>query len=161
MSIGFNGDTNCPCCFRPGLARPLVCMPSGGPKTSSNKIDIIRELLKVHGIGAYVQPMGDAHTSEYISDADKRVEWLTGFTGSAGTAVVQREGESLLWTDGRYFLQAEAELPEGWALRRQFTAGVPTLEEWLAKQSQFKVGVDPDSDDKGFGVPCVRMKESV
>ena len=79
MSIGFNGDTNCPCCFRPGLARPLVCMPSGGPKTSGNKIDIIRELLKVHGIGAYVQPMGDAHTSEYISDADKRVEWLTGF----------------------------------------------------------------------------------
>ena len=142
MSIGFNGDTNCPCCFRPGLARPLVCMPSGGPKTSTNKIDIIRELLKVHGIGAYVQPMGDAHTSEYISDADKRVEWLTGFTGSAGTAVVTAS-EAMLWTDGRYFTQAAEQLAgTGFKLMKMNEPGVPDLEDW-ARDSKLLVGVDP------------------
>ena len=103
------GDTSCPCCFRPGLGRPTVCMPAGGPKTPSSKVEVIRQLLQVHGIGAYVQPMGDAHTSEYISDADKRVEWLTGFTGSAGTAVVTAD-KALLWTDGRYFTQAAEQL---------------------------------------------------
>ena len=91
------GDTSCPCCFRPGLGRPTVCMPVGGPKTTSSKLDVVRQLLKLHGIGAYVQPMGDAHSSEYISDADKRVEWLTGFTGSAGTAVVSAD-KALLWS---------------------------------------------------------------
>ena len=49
------GDTNCPCCFRPGLGKPTVCVPVGGPKTSGSKLDVIRQILKVHGIGAYVQ----------------------------------------------------------------------------------------------------------
>ena len=66
------GDTSCPCCFRPGLGRPSpVCIPVGGPRTPAAKLAAIRQLLEVHGIGAYVQPMGDAHTSEYISDTDK------------------------------------------------------------------------------------------
>ena len=57
------GDTSCPCCFRPGLDRPNFCMPAGGGSlTTSSKIDGIRQLLKIHGIGAYIQPMGDAHT---------------------------------------------------------------------------------------------------
>ena len=111
--MAFSGsDTSCPCCFRPGLDRPAFCPPVGGPKSSSSKIEIIRQLLKVHGIGAYVQPMGDAHTSEYISDADKRVEWLTSFTGSAGTAMVTAD-KAMLWTDGRYFAQAWSAVTRG------------------------------------------------
>ena len=136
------GDTSCPCCFRPGLDRPTFCMPVGGPRTSGSKIDIIRQLLKVHSIDAYVQPMGDAHASEYISDADKRVEWLTSFTGSAGTAVVTAD-KALLWTDGRYFAQAAKQLKgTGFELMKMNEPGVPDLEEW-AKDANFVVGVDP------------------
>mmetsp|Transcript_13516 Transcript_13516/g.22477 ORF Transcript_13516/g.22477 Transcript_13516/m.22477 type:complete len:703 (+) Transcript_13516:98-2206(+) len=136
------GDTSCPCCFRPGLDRPAICMPVGGPQASRSKIDVIRQLLKVHGIGAYVQPMGDAHTSEYISDADKRVEWLTSFTGSAGTAVVTAD-QALLWTDGRYFTQAAEQLEgTGFELMKMSEPGVPDLEEW-AKDAKLLVGVDP------------------
>ena len=138
------GDTSCPCCFRPGLGlnRPTVCVPIGGLRTPSAKLDVIRQLLKVHGIGAYVQPMGDAHTSEYISDADKRVEWLTGFTGSAGTAVVTAD-KALFWTDGRYFKQAAEQLKgTGFELMKMNEPGVPDLEEW-AKDAKLVVGVDP------------------
>ena len=136
------GDVSCPCCFRPGLGRPTICMPVGGLRTSSSKVDVIRQLLKVHGIGAYVQPMGDAHTSEYISDADKRVEWLTGFTGSAGTAVVTAD-KALLWTDGRYFTQAAEQLKGTcFELMKMNEPGVPDLEEW-AKEAKVVVGVDP------------------
>lgn len=136
------GDTSCPCCFRPNVGRPAVCLPVGGPNTSSSKLDVIRQLLKVHGIGAYVQPMGDAHLSEYISDTDKRVEWLTGFTGSAGTAVVTAD-KALLWTDGRYFTQAAEQLKDtGFELMRMNEPGVPDLETW-AKDAKVLVGVDP------------------
>ena len=138
------GDTSCPCCFRPGLGRrpPDVCIPVGGPKTANSKLTVIRQLLEIHGIGAYVQPMGDAHTSEYISDADKRVEWLTGFTGSAGTAVVTAD-KALFWTDGRYFLQAAEQLKgTGFELMKMSEPGVPDLEDW-ARESKLVVGVDP------------------
>lgn len=136
------GDTSCPCCFRPGLDRPNFCVPVGGPTTSSSKVDVIRQLLKVHGIGAYIQPMGDAHTSEYISDADKRVEWLTGFTGSAGTAVVTTD-KALLWTDGRYFTQAAEQLKgTGFELMKMNEPGVPDVEEWV-KGAKLLAGVDP------------------
>lgn len=134
-----SGDTSCPCCFRPGLGRPTFCVPVGG---KGSKIELIRQLLKLHGIGAFIQPMGDAHTSEYISDADKRVEWLTGFTGSAGTAVVTAD-KALFWTDGRYFTQAAEQLKgTGFELMKMNEPGVPDLEDW-AKESKLLVGVDP------------------
>ena len=80
--------------------------------------------------------------SEYISDADKRVEWLTGFTGSAGTAVVTAD-KALLWTDGRYFMQAAEQLKgTGFELMKMNEPGVPDLEEW-AKEAKLLVGVDP------------------
>lgn len=64
----------------------------------------LRELLRQHGVSAYLIETQDAHQSEYVSNHDKRREWLTGFTGSAGTALVTMT-KALLWTDGRYFLQ--------------------------------------------------------
>lgn len=64
----------------------------------------LRELLRQHGVSAYLIETQDAHQSEYVSDHDKRRAWLTGFNGSAGTALVTMT-KALLWTDGRYFLQ--------------------------------------------------------
>ncbi|OQR87736.1 xaa-Pro aminopeptidase [Achlya hypogyna] len=72
----------------------------------------------------------DAHGSEYVSDRNKRRAFVSGFTGSAGTALVTTD-KALLWTDGRYFLQAEQELSAEWTLMRQAQKDVPTVEEWL------------------------------
>lgn len=69
----------------------------------------LRSLLTAQKLGGYLVLSGDAHSSEYVSPVDSRREWLSGFTGSAGVALVTHE-HALLWTDGRYFVQAEKEL---------------------------------------------------
>lgn len=67
---------------------------------------------------AYIVPSDDAHQSEYIAARDRRRHFITGFTGSAGTAVIT-ESEALLWTDGRYYQQAEKQLDNStWTLMR-------------------------------------------
>jgi Xaa-Pro aminopeptidase len=73
-----------------------------------------------------------------------RRAYLTGFTGSAGTAVVTKD-KAALWTDGRYFLQAEKELSHDWTLMRSGNQGVPTTSEWLNEvlPSGCRVGIDP------------------
>jgi Xaa-Pro aminopeptidase len=108
--------------------------------------------MKERNLGGYLVPSGDAHVSEYVSAADKRREWLTGFTGSAGTALITSD-EALLWTDGRYFVQAAAQLKGSpWTLMKQNEPGVPDLEVWVqARQAKLRdtyglkmrVGVDP------------------
>ena len=97
------------------------------------------------GIAAYLIPSTDAHHSEYLPDCWKRREWISGFTGSAGdVAITSIKGG--LWTDGRYFLQAEQQLEgSGIDLFRMGMPDVPTLEEWSARElpkgDQF--GMDP------------------
>jgi Xaa-Pro aminopeptidase len=94
---------------------------------------------------AYVIPTDDAHQNEYIANCDKRREFMTGFTGSAGITVVTAEG-AWLWTDGRYHLQASQEInPDLWTLMKQGTSGVPTIEEWMSKEleSGARIGFDP------------------
>ncbi|KAF4320679.1 hypothetical protein BBO99_00001274 [Phytophthora kernoviae] len=81
---------------------------------------------------AFLVDTADAHQSEYVGDAHKRREFLTGFTGSNGTALVTPE-QALMWTDGRYFLQAEQELSEDWALMKSEELEVPTIEQWAKK----------------------------
>ena len=66
----------------------------------------LRSELAKRNLDAIIVPSGDAHGSEYVAECDKRREFLTAFTGSAGTAVVSADA-ALLWTDGRYFVQAE------------------------------------------------------
>lgn len=84
------------------------------------------------GADAVIIPGTDPHHSEYMADHWKFREWLTGFTGSNGTAVVTQT-KALLWTDSRYFLQAELELAgSGIELMKENVAGEPTIEEWLA-----------------------------
>lgn len=94
-------------------------------------------------VAAFVVPSGDAHLSEYTHPAYDRRAFISGFTGSAGTAVVTANA-ALLWTDGRYFLQAEQELSAEWSLMRMNQPGVPTVEAWLASNlpNASAVGID-------------------
>ena len=92
----------------------------------------LRAEMKKRNIAVYVVPTADYHESEYVGEHFKARKYITGFTGSAGTAVVTME-EAGLWTDGRYFLQAAAQL-EGTTvtLFRMGEEGVPTIPEYLA-----------------------------
>ena len=74
-----------------------------------SRLEALKNYMKKHNISAVVIPTADMHLSEYISDHFKLREYLSGFTGSAGTLVVT-ECDAGLWTDGRYYLQAEKEL---------------------------------------------------
>ena len=128
-------ELSCPCCFRPGA--PLC--EDFAPADIAAKLAGLRSLLKAHSLGAYIIPSGDAHSSEYVSETDKRREWLTGFTGSAGIALVTAD-KALVWTDGRYFTQAAKQLAgTEWELMRMNEPGVPELEEW-AKAHQAALG---------------------
>lgn len=89
------------------------------------------------GIAAYIIPTSDAHQSEYVAACDERRSWISGFTGSAGTAVVTPT-RALLWTDGRYFLQAEKELSEDWTLMRAGLKDTPTLEVCNRSSVEFR-----------------------
>jgi len=100
--------------------------------------------MQAHEVDAYIITSQDAHASEYLAPADERRSFLTGFSGSAGTALVTND-QALLWTDGRYFVQAENQLQgSAWTLMKQFQPGVPELDEWtLINLTGKVVGVDP------------------
>jgi Xaa-Pro aminopeptidase len=91
-----------------------------------------------------VIPSEDSHSSEYIAPCDARREFISGFSGSAGCAVVTHD-KAALATDGRYFNQASKQLDENWLLLKQGLQDVPTWQEWSAEQSEGGkiVGVDP------------------
>ncbi|XP_026747991.1 xaa-Pro aminopeptidase ApepP isoform X2 [Trichoplusia ni] len=96
-------------------------------------------------LAAYIIPTADAHNSEYIAPVDARREWISGFTGSAGTAVVT-SAAALVWTDGRYYTQFEKEADlKIWTLMKQSLPETPTLEKWLCNNLSegSAVGVDP------------------
>lgn len=98
------------------------------------KLQALREEMRKRGISAYIVPTDDFHCSEYVGDYFKAREYMSGFTGSAGTLLVMRE-RAALWTDGRYFLQAEAQLADsGIELMKSGEPDVPTLIEFLAKE---------------------------
>jgi Xaa-Pro aminopeptidase len=102
--------------------------------TTIEKLQILRELMAQKGMDAYLVPTEDYHASEYVGDFFKAREYMSGFTGSAGTLLVTAE-EAALWTDGRYFLQAEAQLAgSGITLMKSGEPGVQKLEEYLAKR---------------------------
>lgn len=96
----------------------------------------LRELMKREHLSAFIFPSTDAHQSEYVADHWRGREWISGFNGSAGTAVVTMKSAAL-WTDSRYFLAAEEQL-EGteYQLIRLKIEGTPTIAEWLGKELQ-------------------------
>ena len=97
----------------------------------NKRVNELRTLMKERGISVYIIPTSDYHQSEYISDYFKTRQFITGFTGSAGTAVVTME-EACLWTDGRYYIQAEKEL-QGceFKLYKMGMDKVPTVREYI------------------------------
>lgn len=100
-------------------------------QSAKDKLEALRNLMKRNGIQAYYVPSEDAHQSEYIADSDRRRAWLTGFTGSAGSAVIT-DKDAALWTDGRYHNQANKQLDSSlWTLMKAGLPETPKKEEWI------------------------------
>ncbi len=114
-------------------------------KRMSPKLDDLRRLMKRHRIHAYFIPSSDPHQSEYVPECWKRRQFMTGFTGSAGDALVTLKTAGL-WTDSRYHLQAERELcGSGFRLFKWGSAGVPSWQDWAARNLGRReiLGIDP------------------
>ena len=109
-----------------------------------NNLNKLRALMKERNIDAYIIPTNDFHGSEYVGEYFKTRSFISGFTGSAGTCVVTLNSAGL-WTDGRYFLQAEKELENSSIdLYRSLEPGVPSIFEFLNKTlgNKCKTGFD-------------------
>lgn len=103
-------------------------------KNITDRIAALRESMKQHEIDAYVIPSSDPHLSEYPADCWKAREWISGFTGSAGTVAITA-GKAGLWTDSRYFLQAARQLEgSGIDLYRSGLPDTPTLHQFLCSE---------------------------
>ena len=101
--------------------------------TVNERIAALRELMARHDIDAYIIPSGDYHQSEYVGEYFKTREFVTGFTGSVGTAVITAT-EAALWVDGRYFIQGERQLAGSCvSMFKSGIEGVETIEEYLIK----------------------------
>lgn len=102
----------------------------------SKRITALRAIMKREGIDYYYIPTADFHESEYVVEYFKARKFITGFTGSAGVAVIGQE-EAWLWTDGRYFIQAAAQIEEsGFGLMKMGQEGVPTVMQYLGEKLQ-------------------------
>lgn len=107
----------------------------------------LREKMKQAGLDMYIVPTSDPHCSEYVPDSYKTREFISGFTGSAGTIIVTLD-EAGLWTDGRYFIQAAKELEgSGIKLYKMGEAGVPTMKEFVEDKfnSDYKIGFNGET----------------
>lgn len=99
--------------------------------------------MKEQGIDAYIVPGNDPHASEYMAPHWAEMSWLTGFLGETGTAVVTAE-KALLWTDSRYYLQAEAELAGSTIeLMRESDVDCPSISQWIISNFKFQVSGSP------------------
>ena len=99
----------------------------------AKRVEMLRDWMDDNELSAFIVPTIDPHDSEYLPDHWKAREWLTGFNGSAGIAIVT-ESAAYLWTDSRYFLQAEEQLKDTpFLLMRDGEPGVPTADDWLSQ----------------------------
>ena len=130
----------------------------------TKQLEELRVQMKKRNIDIYIVPTTDYHGSEYVNDYFKCREYLSGFTGSAGTLAVTQD-TAALWTDGRYFLQAEAELSgSGIELMKEGMKGVPTLEEYieaLCRQKRLTIGFDGRVISAGQGSSFEAMADIV
>jgi Xaa-Pro aminopeptidase len=110
----------------------------------AKRLELLREELRREHLGAYIFNTSDPHNSEYTADHWKGREWISGFNGSAGTAVVTLNNAAL-WTDSRYFIAAEQQLKgTEYQLMKLKIEGTPTIAEWLGKEL-----ADADSKEVG------------
>ena len=112
--------------------------------TINQRLEALREMMRRERLGAFIFPSTDPHQSEYVADHWKGREWISGFNGSAGTAVVTLTSAAL-WTDSRYFLAAEEQLRgTTFQLMKLKMPGTPTIAEWLGQEltDTTEVGID-------------------
>ncbi|MBR3091840.1 MAG: aminopeptidase P family protein [Bacteroidaceae bacterium] len=97
-------------------------------------VDALRQLMKENKIDAFITPSTDPHSGEYVPARWYSREWISGFNGSAGTAVVTMH-DAALWTDSRYFLQAADQLKgTGYTLQKDKIEGTPSVSEWIGQR---------------------------
>ena len=126
-----------------------ICAQIGFSMKVREKIEALRQLMHENGLAAYVVPGNDPHASEYMASHWFEMQWLSGFTGEAGTVVVTMD-KALLWTDSRYYLQAGIELKDsGIELMRESDIDCPSIIEWLCDQwkmenGKWKIGLNPE-----------------
>lgn len=114
-------------------------------ETISNRLAAVREVMRREHLAAFVFPSTDPHNSEYVPDHWKGREWISGFDGSAGTAVVTMTSAAL-WTDSRYFIAAAEQLGgTEFVLMKERLPETPTVAQWLGEQLR-------DSDSKEVGI---------
>ncbi|WP_058300608.1 aminopeptidase P family protein [Gorillibacterium timonense] len=123
-----------------------------------DRVEKLRQLMRTNQMDAYLIPSFDAHQSEYVAEHWKCRQWISGFTGSAGTVVITLE-DAGLWTDGRYYIQAEKQL-EGSGIRlfRMADPGIPFYSEWLA--DVLNEGSVVGFDGHVFSIDMVRRMEN-
>lgn len=110
---------------------------------TNQKLKNLRSLMKEKAIDAYIVNTADPHQSEYLAEHYKTRVWISGFTGSAGTAVITKD-KAILWADGRYFIQAEEEIAGSeFQLFKIGIPGFPTYTQWLKDNLK-------DGDTVGF-----------
>lgn len=114
--------------------------------TIKERLSALRALMRENHLEAFIFPSTDPHNGEYVPDHWKGREWISGFNGSAGTAVVTLDAAAL-WTDSRYFIAAEQQLAgTGFLLMKERISGTPTIDEWIAAQLSGKgscdIGID-------------------
>lgn len=115
---------------------PCTAFPIGKnatTMTTTEKVEALRRLMQREGISAFITPSTDPHAGEYVPERWKSRRWISGFTGSAGTAVVTLD-QAALWTDSRYFIQATEQLAgTDYVLMKEKIEGTPSIAEWLGK----------------------------
>ena len=109
--------------------------------TINDKLSALRQLMTQNAIDAYIVPSGDPHQSEYPAEKWLSRQWISGFMGSMGYAVVTQDHAGV-WTDSRYFIQCETELQGSeYQLHKQIVQGAPEHIDWLIeKLPQGKIG---------------------
>ena len=115
--------------------------------TVLDKLAALRAAMKREGVEAYIVPGTDPHASEYMAPHWAEMTWISGFLGESGTAVITMD-KALLWTDSRYYLQAEAELKgSSFELMRESDIDCPSIPQWLKSQitnHKSQIGVNPE-----------------
>ena len=114
-------------------------------KEIRERIEALRAFMQENGLAAFIVPSTDPHSGEYVPEHWESRKWISGFTGSAGTAVITLYNIGGLWTDSRYFLQAEEQLKDtGILLFKERMPETPSIPEWLGSvlPAGSKVGID-------------------
>lgn len=114
------------------------------PDVTGPRVSALRKLMDEEDVDYYLVLTDDAHATEYTAPSDWRRNWISGFTGSAGTAIIGKDSAHL-FADGRYHIQAADQLDDNWTLHKVGQAGVLDWPAWLIEQAKegTKVGMDP------------------